>query len=144
MPRRSRATGVQLESNELFLVHVVEHRARELITIAEDHPVWTSKEPLSEHDCEGKIVRLRPPPGTPAEWTDAVVASLRGHAVAVRVVPPVLAPAVVPAASVDTKGGRLTPRDVVTQLASEARMSNPADLAALVAMVASVMDEEGL
>lgn len=138
------ATPAKLVGNHFVVRRVLRPLARELVTIAEDHPVWGRDKMLLPASYDGKIVRLRPPPGTPAEWTDTVADSLRGNAAAVRVVPPVLVPMVIPVATAEQSAPRLRPREVVQRMAWDALSASPEDRDALVALVNAVMDEEGL
>lgn len=123
----------------------VPSRARVLATFDERHPIWDREGKLAPaypwETLGMMIVRLRPPPGTPAPWVDAVLDAVRLHALAVRVVPPVLAPAVVMPNAAEPAAPRMRPRDVVEQLVNDAV---GVDVNALRALVGGVLDKEGL
>ena len=118
--------------------------ARSLVTLDANHDVWKRDglaPSIQAASYKGMIVRLRPPPGTPESWTDAVIDMLRPHAVAVRLVPPVVAPPVVVPNASTGEPLRLRPRDVVEAMVNDAV---GVDVDALRALVGGVLDKEGL
>jgi hypothetical protein len=142
---RARAAGIEKLP---FRVRIVPNKAaRVLTTFGEAHDVWTREGRMMPEliavDFKSHLIRLRPPPGTPSGWLDAVQDLLKVQAIGLRVVPPNTAPAVVlstsPGATVPPP--RMRPRDMVEQMVADAV---GVDIEALRTLVGIVMDEEGL
>jgi hypothetical protein len=89
----------------------------------------------------GAIVRLCPPPGTSSEFIAIVVGMMRESSVAVRVVPPGTAPAVIVPMQGTEPPMRARARDIVLDMASEAV---GVDRDVLAAFCAHILDHEGI
>lgn len=139
MARARRTTPEPKPAANRFAVVAVPRKARRLLTIAPNHPVWTDRYD-SEWDADGAIVRVQPPADADDVRIETLVAALHKADAHVRVMPRARGAAVVVPERRASKQAR-TVREVVTAMVTEC---NSGDRVALSALVAETMVKEGL